>query len=199
MRLILYIQDVKADEDAFKKTQESDRVKLAQTRKVQEHVDRTREQNAQRKLAKLQSREWDSGKSTTDWKHPPRKPAQDATSAQDAAPAPKDGATDLWSTLSNDHSSNGTNGANGRGGPRGGAPRGRGRGRGRGAAAAGSYNDRKEKSPEKSSVPVWPAEPVAKPVAEVVPAPPTEESTPVTTEESWGAEESSWGTYEASW
>ncbi|KAJ7197287.1 hypothetical protein GGX14DRAFT_574405 [Mycena pura] len=54
--------DVQADEDAFKKTQETERAKLAQIRKVQEGVDRTREQNAKRKLDKMQNREWDSGK-----------------------------------------------------------------------------------------------------------------------------------------
>ncbi|KAG8217345.1 hypothetical protein J3R82DRAFT_5440 [Butyriboletus roseoflavus] len=56
--------DVKADEDAFRKMQETERVKQAQTRKVQEGVDRTREQNARRKMEKMQSREWDSGKPT---------------------------------------------------------------------------------------------------------------------------------------
>ncbi|KAI9569089.1 hypothetical protein HD554DRAFT_1985028, partial [Boletus coccyginus] len=54
--------DVKADEDAFRKTQEADRVRQAHTRKVQEGVDRTREQNARRKMEKMGSREWDSGK-----------------------------------------------------------------------------------------------------------------------------------------
>ncbi|KAH0830416.1 hypothetical protein J3R83DRAFT_1811 [Lanmaoa asiatica] len=60
--------DVKADEDAFKKMQETERVKQAQTRKVQEGVDRTREQNARRKMEKMQSREWDSGKPAGEWK-----------------------------------------------------------------------------------------------------------------------------------
>ncbi|KAF9239628.1 hypothetical protein BU15DRAFT_25682, partial [Melanogaster broomeanus] len=60
--------DVKADEDAFKKMQESERAKQAHKRKVQEGVDRTREQNAQRKMDKIQSREWDSGKPAGDWK-----------------------------------------------------------------------------------------------------------------------------------
>lgn len=61
-----YVQDVQADEDAFKKTQESERARIAQIRKVQDNVDRTREQNAQRKMAKIESREWDSGKPTGD-------------------------------------------------------------------------------------------------------------------------------------
>ncbi|TFY68074.1 hypothetical protein EVJ58_g1242 [Rhodofomes roseus] len=61
--------DVQADEDAFKKTQEVDRVKAAKTKKVQENIDRTREQNARRKLDKIQNREWDAGKPTrSDWK-----------------------------------------------------------------------------------------------------------------------------------
>ena len=57
---------MKADEDAFRKTQEAERVRQAQTRKVQEGVDRTREQNARRKMDKMGSREWDSGKPTGD-------------------------------------------------------------------------------------------------------------------------------------
>ncbi|KAF8226212.1 hypothetical protein L208DRAFT_1015022, partial [Tricholoma matsutake] len=66
--------DVQADEAAFRKTQESERAKLAQIRKVQETVDRTREQNAKRKMDKIQSREWDSGKPTGDWKRQADKP-----------------------------------------------------------------------------------------------------------------------------
>lgn len=64
-----YIQDVQADEDAFRKTQQNERAKLARIRKVQEAVNNTREQNAKRKMDKIQSREWDSGKhSPGDWK-----------------------------------------------------------------------------------------------------------------------------------
>ena len=62
------LQDVVADEDAFKKTEESERIKQEKIRKEQESVNRTREQNARRKMDKIQSREWDSGKSTGDWK-----------------------------------------------------------------------------------------------------------------------------------
>ncbi|KAF8415733.1 hypothetical protein L210DRAFT_807865, partial [Boletus edulis BED1] len=54
--------DVKADEEAFKEVQEADRVKQTQVRKVQEGIDRTREQNARRKMDKMGAREWDSGK-----------------------------------------------------------------------------------------------------------------------------------------
>lgn len=67
--------DVQADEDAFKKTQQAERIKQAKARKVQETVDRTREQNAKRKMEKMQSREWDSGKKGGDWtKAQPQKP-----------------------------------------------------------------------------------------------------------------------------
>ncbi|KAH7889880.1 hypothetical protein F5I97DRAFT_1848314 [Phlebopus sp. FC_14] len=103
--------DVKADEDAFKKTQEAERVKQAHARKVQEGVDRTREQNARRKMEKIQSREWDSGKPTGDWKQPSK-------------PGPRDegeGASPTSSTQQR--------GGRHRGGGRGGSLR-RGRGRG---------------------------------------------------------------------
>jgi len=56
--------DVEADEEAFRKTEQEERIKRVQTRKVQETVNRAREQNARRKLDKIQSREWDSGKPT---------------------------------------------------------------------------------------------------------------------------------------
>ncbi|EGN96033.1 hypothetical protein SERLA73DRAFT_185526 [Serpula lacrymans var. lacrymans S7.3] len=57
--------DVQADEEAFKKTQEAERIRQVHNREVQEHVDRTREQNARKKMDKVQSREWDSGKSVS--------------------------------------------------------------------------------------------------------------------------------------
>lgn len=122
-------QDVKADEDAFKKTQESERAKLAQIRKVQENVDRTREQNAKRKMDKIQSREWDSGKPAGDWKKPQSKPP--------AAPLPPG---DRVNELIVDNPSVSSpppqdSGGWTRGGsPRGGSHRGRGRGKGRGGS-----------------------------------------------------------------
>ncbi|OSX64728.1 hypothetical protein POSPLADRAFT_1064899 [Postia placenta MAD-698-R-SB12] len=76
--------DVQADEDAFKKTQEAERVKAAKTKKVQENIDRTREQNARRKMEKIQTREWDSGKPARDWK-PVKKPED----GEDADKAPR--------------------------------------------------------------------------------------------------------------
>jgi len=54
--------DVEADEQEFKKTQEVERMKQARNKKVQDGVDRAREQNARRKLDKIQNREWDTGK-----------------------------------------------------------------------------------------------------------------------------------------
>ncbi|EPT01809.1 hypothetical protein FOMPIDRAFT_144738 [Fomitopsis schrenkii] len=76
--------DVKADEDAFKKTQEVDRVKAAKTKKVQENIDRTREQNARRKMEKIQNREWDAGKPTRDWK---RKPEENEEASKTPRPS----------------------------------------------------------------------------------------------------------------
>ncbi|KAG1749159.1 uncharacterized protein EDB91DRAFT_1047352 [Suillus paluster] len=110
--------DVQADEDAFKKTQEADRLRQVKQRKVQNGVDRTREQNARRKMDKMQNREWDSGKSTSDWK-------------QAKNPVPVDGseATPSFSPSEN-------RGGRGRGSGRGGPSRGRGRGRG-GPSAVG--------------------------------------------------------------
>ncbi|KAL4249571.1 hypothetical protein ABKN59_005872 [Abortiporus biennis] len=61
-------EDVKKDEDEFRKTQEAERVKQAKNKKVQESINRTREQNARRKLDKIEAREWDSGKTPSHWK-----------------------------------------------------------------------------------------------------------------------------------
>ena len=60
-------QDVAADEDAFKQTQAAERQRQAQMRKVQETINRTREQNARKKLGGIQTREWDSDKKTEGW------------------------------------------------------------------------------------------------------------------------------------
>ena len=49
------IQDVEEDEREFKKKQDAERARIAKNRKVQENIDRTREQNAQRKMAKVKS------------------------------------------------------------------------------------------------------------------------------------------------
>ncbi|KAL1691390.1 SDA1-domain-containing protein [Schizophyllum commune] len=54
--------DVQADEAAFKKTQEAEQQQRARIKKVQANVDRSREANAARKMAKVQNREWDADK-----------------------------------------------------------------------------------------------------------------------------------------
>ncbi|KAI0646750.1 hypothetical protein C8Q79DRAFT_956247 [Trametes meyenii] len=115
--------DVQADEDEYKKTQAAERAKLAKMKKVQENVDKAREQNARRKMDKVQSREWDSGKPARDWKQP-KKPGDET--AEDADKKPPQ--------------SIGIRGAV-RGGGRGG---GRGRGRGGGGANAASVAEKKE-------------------------------------------------------
>ena len=53
IKLTLRAQDVQADEDEYKKKQEADRAKLAKQKKVQESVDKAREQNARRKMDKV--------------------------------------------------------------------------------------------------------------------------------------------------
>ncbi|KAG6813105.1 hypothetical protein H0H92_013959 [Tricholoma furcatifolium] len=121
--------DVQADEDAFRKTQEAERVKIAHNRKVQEGVDRTREQNAKRKMDKIQSREWDSGKPTGDWKQHTKKTEDTASlsATEDTSKSP----TAVELAASPRDSGNWV-----RGNLRGGPHRGRGRGRGRGGVAS---------------------------------------------------------------
>ncbi|RDB21207.1 hypothetical protein Hypma_011343 [Hypsizygus marmoreus] len=141
--------DVQADEDAFRKTQESERAKLAQIRKVQENVDRTREQNAKRKMDKIQSREWDTGKPTGDWKHQAKINSNPAP-ATDIAKEPEASAA-AESTSLPEESSGWT-----RGGPRGGGSqrsRGRGRGRGGSASAIAPTPQRDTKSPTPATEP----------------------------------------------
>ncbi|KAG6861895.1 hypothetical protein C0995_010601 [Termitomyces sp. Mi166 len=146
--------DVQADEEAFRKTQEAERAKHAQNRKVQEGVDRTREQNAKRKMDKIQSREWDSGKPTGDWKHQSTHveniAPQVAVVAEDASKpnVPASAAA----TASPPRDSNWV-----RGSPRGG-PRGRNRGRGQGGSANQGPPQRdnkptKTESPPASTIP----------------------------------------------
>jgi hypothetical protein len=97
--------------------QEVDRVKQAHTRKVQEGVDRTREQNAQRKMDKVQSREWDSGKPAGEWKQTKK---TDGKEEDEGGPA----------------QTTEQRGGKPRGGVRGGT---RSRGRGRGGASRGGF------------------------------------------------------------
>ncbi|PIL23696.1 hypothetical protein GSI_13445 [Ganoderma sinense ZZ0214-1] len=127
--------DVQADEDEYKKKQEADRAKLAKQKKVQESVDKAREQNARRKMDKIQGREWDSGKPTREW----NKPRSERTGEdEEQRPQPS---------------------INIRGAVRGGS-RGRGgggRGRGRGGAVTWPTSDKNEKE----AVPIGTAEPSA--------------------------------------
>lgn len=54
VRLIpTFLQDVKRDEEEFKKTQEAERLKQAKNKKVQENINKAREQNARRKMDKV--------------------------------------------------------------------------------------------------------------------------------------------------
>ncbi|OJA11596.1 hypothetical protein AZE42_01959 [Rhizopogon vesiculosus] len=135
--------DVQADEDAFKKTQEVDRLRQAQQRKVQEVVDRTREQNARRKMDKIQNREWDSGKPT-------------GNSKQARKPAPAEGSDATANPSPSEH-----RGGRGRGSGRGGSSRGRGRGRGAPSVAglASPANDTRVDDAASSTIEVVPAAP----------------------------------------
>lgn len=76
--------DIIADEDAFKKTQDSERIKLEKIRKEQEQVNRTREQNARRKMDKISSREWDEGKASANWKQA-KKDGPDSSAPSESA------------------------------------------------------------------------------------------------------------------
>ncbi|TRM59483.1 SDA1-domain-containing protein [Schizophyllum amplum] len=140
--------DVQADEAAFKKTQDAEQQQRARIRKVQENVDRSREANAQRKMAKVQNREWDAEKPGKGRGAPP--PARDppphrpteGSPAQETPGSPplaegaegEPGADDRWE----------------RGGGRGGRGRGTGGrgGRGRGGRGGRGGGPSNTKSPE---------------------------------------------------
>ncbi|EIN07628.1 hypothetical protein PUNSTDRAFT_135148 [Punctularia strigosozonata HHB-11173 SS5] len=77
--------DVQADEDAFKKTQEKEAAKRQQAKKVQEDINRTREENARRKMNKMQSREWDSAKRSGNDFRPKTVPQPSLDAANDTA------------------------------------------------------------------------------------------------------------------
>ncbi|KAH9857762.1 hypothetical protein C2E23DRAFT_805603 [Lenzites betulinus] len=113
--------DVQADEDEYKKTQAAERAKQAKQKKVQENVDKAREQNARRKLDKIQNREWDSGKPTRDFKQP-KKNGEESTEDGEKKPPQSIGI---------------------RGGVRGGG-RGGGRGRGRGGGVTSPTTEKPE-------------------------------------------------------
>jgi hypothetical protein len=119
-------QDVAADEDAFKQTQVVERQRQAQMRKVQETVNRTREQSARRKMDKMQSREWDSDKKAERWQtavNPQQPTTQSSASTTRTNSGDGDAEAETSPTVKPREERN-----RGRGSGR----RGRGRGRGRG-------------------------------------------------------------------
>ncbi|KDR81411.1 hypothetical protein GALMADRAFT_239290 [Galerina marginata CBS 339.88] len=141
--------DVQADEDAFRKTQEVERAKQAQNRKIQSDIDRARDQNAKRKLDKVQSREWDSGKPSADRHRPnasrsqPAAPVQAEAAAepQEEVSAPEAASSTTNATPASPAEGNAESGGNwARGGHLPPHPRGRGRGRGAGNRGRGGNN-----------------------------------------------------------
>ncbi|PPQ78171.1 hypothetical protein CVT25_015504 [Psilocybe cyanescens] len=137
--------DVQADEAAFRQTQELERAKQVQNRKIQSEIDRARDQNAQRKMAKVQSREWDSGKPSNDRSGPRNVRPQPSSSQTDPAPqvSAPDTAAPSSTTAPEANAESGGNWVRGGHAPP--HPRGRGRGRGRGAGGrGGSINNRRE-------------------------------------------------------
>ncbi|KAF8350928.1 hypothetical protein F5887DRAFT_913779 [Amanita rubescens] len=115
--------DVEADEEAFRKAEQEERAKAAQTRQVQERVNHAREQNAKRKLDKIHGREWDSGK-------PAPSPGNKASSRENATIDAVTTAQPQSTVDSQWH----------RGGSRARPNRGM-RGRGRGRGGASTFND----------------------------------------------------------
>ncbi|KAH0584171.1 hypothetical protein H2248_009728 [Termitomyces sp. 'cryptogamus'] len=156
--------DVQADEEAFRKTQEAERAKHAQNRKVQEGVDRTREQNAKRKMDKIQSREWDSGKPAGDWKQQSKKGESTVLQvAAEGASKPDTPAPTVAPASPPRDSGNWV-----RGSPRSGA-RGRGRGRGQGSSANQGplQNDHKPPAKTESPLATDSTKPTTSPTAEM--------------------------------
>lgn len=134
-----------ADEAAFKQTQEAERQKVERTKKIQENIDKAREQNVKRKMDKVQNREWDTGKpSTSSWKNQSKKsPANQEPNVPGPGPTDESSQpTDLPSPQSPGPTQQSESGNWVRGAP----PRsGRGRGRGRGRGGRGAHaNSRSE-------------------------------------------------------
>lgn len=118
---------------------------------MQEKINRAREQNAQRKMAKVQGREWDAGKKgAVDWKE------QAQAQAQQAAPSAR--------AAGDDQPTSPVSPRGGRGGGRGLPRGGRGRGRGRGGPPSAP------RTPDAPAIPVTAAEdPATKPPTSDVP------------------------------
>jgi hypothetical protein len=163
-------QDVQADEDAFRQTEATERVKQAQRRHEQENIDRAREQNAKRKMDKIQSREWDSGK-PVGGKKPVQKSAatdkEEESKDEDSGP-PVNAASPPTSPTS----------GRGRGTFPRGSPRGRGRGRGR-----GGFNASAPAKPPSSNVTAGPAADDSAVAGSTGPVPQPEETKPETAPE----------------
>lgn len=68
--------------------QEAERVKQVENRKIQAEIDRARDQNAKRKMAKVQNREWDSGKESGERRGPPPKRTDSYNRAQHVSNQP---------------------------------------------------------------------------------------------------------------
>lgn len=133
-----------ADEDAFKQTQAAERQRQVQMRKVQDTVNRTREQSARRKLDKIQSREWDSDKKAEGWATN-AKPEQPTAVSSDSTTRTNTGDADAETETS--PTAKPREGRNrGRGsGKRGRGGRGRGRGQVRDKAPPASVPENEEK------------------------------------------------------
>jgi len=143
--------DVAADEDAFKQTQAAERLRQAQTRKVQETVNRTREQSARRKLDKIQSREWDSDKKAEGWptNAKPEQPtavSSDSTTRTNTRDADAEAAASPTAKPREGRNRGRVSGRRGRGG------RGRGRGEARDKAPPASVPEENEKESETEKV-----------------------------------------------
>ena len=137
-------QDVAADEDAFKQTQAAERQRQAHMRKVQETINRTREQNARKKLGGIQSREWDSDKKTEGWSTTEKIEGSVSTTR-----------TNTGDRTEEPEATPGSPTVKPRGDKRGRGPRGRGSGSGRGRGGRG----RGDKAPTNNNVGDTPVEP----------------------------------------
>jgi hypothetical protein len=129
-------QDVAADEDAFKQTQAAERQRQAEMRRVQDTVNRTREQNARRKMDKIQTREWDSEKKAEGWPtsakgEQPNAITSASTTRTNTGEQGAEAEAPPTTKQREDTSRGRGEGRRGRGGGRGGRGRGRGRGESR--------------------------------------------------------------------
>jgi len=143
---LIALQDVVADETAFKQTQEQERRKTARAKEIQDNINKAREQNVRRKMDKAQNREWDSGKpptaslENTSRKHSNGQEPSHLVSAEESALG--EGPSSPRSPVSPERIGSGSWTRGGHH-PR----RGRGRGRGRVRGRRGSDNSRFGRTP----------------------------------------------------